>query len=148
MTLVRAATPGDVDAVAALEDAVFGPDAWPWTAVADELTGSLRRCVVAVDSAGHICGYLVLLGLGPVADLQRIAVAEASRRHGVGPDLLAACDLTAFDRVLLEVRADNDAALAFYRWQGFGEIDRRAGYYADGVDAVVLQRGLSAPADR
>jgi ribosomal protein S18 acetylase RimI-like enzyme len=46
-------------------------------------------------------------------------------------------------RVLLEVSARNDGALAFYATEGFTEIDRRPAYYRDGSDAVVMQRGGS-----
>ena len=42
-------------------------------------------------------------------------------------------------RMLLEVRADNTAALAFYAAEGFVEIARRRRYYRDGTDAVVLR---------
>jgi [ribosomal protein S18]-alanine N-acetyltransferase len=38
------------------------------------------------------------------------------------------------------VRADNLAAIAFYRREGFAEIARRRSYYVDGTDAVVMQR--------
>ncbi len=46
------------------------------------------------------------------------------------------------DRVLLEVRADNGPALAFYARAGFAEIDRRRRYYRDGTDAIVLELDL------
>lgn len=140
---VRPATEADVDAVAALESAIFGDDAWSRDSVLHELTQSLRQAYVAVDEAGEVCGYVVVLGVGDVADLQRIAVADAHRRRGVAAALLDACDLHAPARVMLEVRAGNEAALAFYRRHGFGEISRRAGYYADGEDAVVMQRPVA-----
>jgi ribosomal-protein-alanine N-acetyltransferase len=41
--------------------------------------------------------------------------------------------------MLLEVRADNAGALAFYLAEGFAEIDRRRRYYRDGADAIVLE---------
>jgi ribosomal protein S18 acetylase RimI-like enzyme len=49
--------------------------------------------------------------------------------------------------VFLEVRADNDAAIALYDSEGFQTIDRRVGYYQpDGVDALVMRKELSTPA--
>ena len=43
--------------------------------------------------------------------------------------------------MFLEVRADNEAALALYGAEGFEAIDRRVGYYQpDGVDAIVMRR--------
>ena len=44
--------------------------------------------------------------------------------------------------MLLEVRADNRPALAFYADAGFVEIDRRERYYADGAPAIVLRLAL------
>jgi ribosomal-protein-alanine N-acetyltransferase len=140
---VRPATEADIDAVAALETALFGDDAWSRDSVLHELTHPLRQAYVAVDDAGEVCGYVVVLGVGDVADLQRIAVADAQRGRGVAATLLGACDLSAFERVVLEVHAGNAAALAFYRRHGFAEISRRRGYYADGSDAVVMQRPVT-----
>ena len=140
---VRRATEADADAVAALEAAIFGGDAWSRDSVLQELAHPLRQAHVAVDDAGDVCGYVVLLGAGDVADLQRIAVAGARRGRGVAAALLRACDLSAYARVVLEVRADNVAALAFYRRHGFAEISRRRSYYADGCDAVVMQRPVT-----
>ena len=140
---VRPATEADVDAVAELESAIFADDAWSRDSVLHELTQSLRQAHVAVDEAEEICGYVVVLGVGDVADLQRVAVADTHRRRGVAAALLDACDLHAHARVVLEVRAYNEAALAFYGRSGFAEISRRRGYYADGADAVVMQRPVA-----
>jgi ribosomal-protein-alanine N-acetyltransferase len=50
--------------------------------------------------------------------------------------------------VLLEVRADNGPALAFYARTGFAEIHRRRRYYRDGTDAIVLELDLRHRAPR
>jgi ribosomal-protein-alanine N-acetyltransferase len=42
--------------------------------------------------------------------------------------------------VFLEVRADNEVAIALYESEGFVTLDRRVGYYQpDGVDALVMK---------
>ena len=142
MTL-RVATPDDATAVTVLERATFGLDAWSEASVRDELTGPGRRAVVAVD-ADELMGYAVTLAAGDVVDLQRIAVRADRRRQGLARALLdALVDQAVRDgavRMMLEVSADNDAALAFYANEGFEEISRRRRYYRDGTDAVVMQR--------
>ena len=45
--------------------------------------------------------------------------------------------------IFLDVRVDNDSAIALYRNEGFAELGRRRGYYDAGrVDSLVMRRGL------
>ncbi len=135
---LRPATEDDVAAVTVLEADLFGVDAWSEESVREELTGLRRVAVVACDP--DPVGYAVVLASGDVADLQRIAVRPSHRRRGLARELLAAVAPDGM-RLLLEVSAANDAALAFYAAEGFEAIDRRRRYYRDGSDAVVLARG-------
>jgi ribosomal-protein-alanine N-acetyltransferase len=145
---LRAATVSDVPAVVALEEELFGVDAWSAESVESEVLGAGRHALVAVDADGTVVGYAVTLAGGDVLDLQRIGVAPGARRRGVGRSLLDAALGAARrsdvppDRVLLEVSAANDAALAFYAAEGFTEVDRRRRYYRDGTDAVVMRLPL------
>lgn len=142
MTL-RVATAADAPAVTALERATFGVDAWSEDSVLEELTARGRRAVVAVER-DELVGYAVTASSGDVVDLQRIAVRADQRRRGLARALLDALVTEAAghggERILLEVSAANDAALAFYSAEGFEEISRRRRYYRDGTDAVVMQR--------
>ncbi len=147
MTQVRPAGPDDAAEVAGLESSCLGPDAWSEALVREGILGGLPTVsyLVAVDD-GALVGHAVTSAAGDIAELQRIAVAHSHRRHGVGGQLLAAAveaaSRTDADRMLLEVRADNQAALAFYAHAGFVEIDRRDRYYADGAPAIVLRLPL------
>jgi len=144
---LRPATPGDVPAVAALEQVLFGPDAWSGPATAEELTGADRRAVVVCDDAGAVVGYAVTRRSGDLIDLHRIGVVPPHRRAGVGRTLLDALRedgrADGATSMLLEVSAVNSPALGFYAAEGFVEIDRRARYYRDGSDAVVLHASLA-----
>jgi ribosomal-protein-alanine N-acetyltransferase len=134
---LRPATVDDVAAVAALEARLFGADAWSLDSVREELTGPRRAALVAAQD-DEVVGYVVTARSGDVVDLMRIAVHPDHRRRGLARDLLAVgC---SDDRMLLEVSAANEAALALYMAAGFVEIDRRRRYYRDGSDAVVMQR--------
>ncbi|MGH3387024.1 MAG: ribosomal protein S18-alanine N-acetyltransferase [Nocardioidaceae bacterium] len=136
---VRAARPSDVAPVSALEAELFGRDSWSPALVEGELGHELRSCVVAViDDA--VVGYAILFVVGDTADLQRVGVDRRHQRAGIGRRLLSALALDSYPTVLLEVRADNAAAVALYESAGFQRIDRRPGYYADGGDALVMQR--------
>jgi ribosomal-protein-alanine N-acetyltransferase len=84
------------------------------------------------------------------AELLTIAVAPEHRRTGLGRALLAAFEARSAAAgaatAHLEVAADNSAAIALYRAQGYGETGRRKAYYKgpDGqrTDAITMARGL------
>ena len=136
--MIRAATLNDVPTIAALEDEIFGVDAWTPAMVLEELTGPGRSAWMADE-----IGYAVTLRVDDVVDLQRIAVDPAHRRGGIARALLeTAVRESAGNRMLLEVSAANSAALAFYAAAGFVEIDRRRRYYKDGSDAIVMRLPL------
>jgi [ribosomal protein S18]-alanine N-acetyltransferase len=145
---IRAATADDAEAVAALESAALGSDAWSATLVAEGVAGRVPTTLYLVGFVGDdLVGYAAASMVADLAELQRIAVTATRRRTGVASDLLARVESEAArrhaDRVLLEVREDNHAACAFYAARGFVEIDRRPRYYADGTTAVVLVKEAS-----
>jgi ribosomal-protein-alanine N-acetyltransferase len=146
---VRAATEDDVDVVGALEAGTLGADAWSPSLVAEGVRGALPTVVYLLAEAdGEPVGHAVASLAGDVVELQRIGVLETARRAGAGSALLEAVDTLArgehAERLLLEVREDNEPALAFYRAHGFAELARRPRYYGDGATAVVMER----PVDR
>ena len=142
---VRPATEADTDAIAASEADNLGADAWSPGLVAEGVAGRLPTVhYLVAESDGSLVGHAVASLVAEIAELQRIAVAAPWRRRGVAVALLdEVIDLAAgagAERVLLEVREDNAAALGFYAARGFLELDRRPRYYRDGATAVVLER--------
>ncbi|WP_203338720.1 GNAT family N-acetyltransferase [Nocardioides limicola] len=141
--MIRDGQPADVAAIVAIEADVFGADAWHTESVAAELVAPGRRVRVSGDP---VSAYAVTMVVGDVADLLRIAVRPEQRRRGLAgallEDAVVAAAAAGADRMLLEVATDNTAALRLYAGAGFTEVDRRARYYAGGVDAVVLRRSL------
>jgi ribosomal-protein-alanine N-acetyltransferase len=158
MTAVRRAVADDAAAVAAVEARAFADgaeQAWSRQSVDDEFAalGVTREIVVAVED-GEIVGHAVLMSVGDrpdIADVTRVAVDPSCRRRGVGSQLLASLlatpDSAGLDAVLLEVAAGNAAARALYERHGFEPVDRRAAYYPDGSDAVVMRRPCGGGAD-
>lgn len=148
-TVMRPAVPDDVPALAVLEAALFGVDAWDERALLAEVEGPGRTFLVAVDD-GRTTGYAVGIEVADIADLARIGVEPDQRRTGLGSRLLGALvdATTGADRMLLEVSAANTGAISFYERHGFTRIDVRPRYYADGSDAVVMLRPLGRPGER
>ena len=143
--IVRPAVADDARPVRDLDAMLFGPDAWSLVSVLAELTGPDRRAMVAVED-DLLVGYAVTMGDGEVVDLQRMAVRPEHRRRGVAAALLRqlvdAATVAGAQRMLLEVSAENTAALGFYERAAFAGISRRRRYYRDGSDALVLARDL------
>jgi ribosomal-protein-alanine N-acetyltransferase len=146
--VIRPAVPADAVAVADLELDNLGADAWSEQLVAAGVNGELPTVTYLVAEVdGTVVGHAAASVVADIAELQRIAVDAGHRRTGLATALLEGVLSLAraggADRVLLEVREDNDGALAFYAAAGFTEIDRRRRYYRDGATAVVLLRDLS-----
>jgi len=144
---IRLARPGDVQAIAALEEESFPHDPWPAGYLAEAVAGTLYGIVVHVaETDGVIAGHAITSVVFEVAELQRIAVTPQLRRRGLAGALLDAVLADArgkeAERLLLEVRGTNAGALAFYERAGFVEIDRRPRYYRDGTTAIILQLPL------
>jgi [ribosomal protein S18]-alanine N-acetyltransferase len=148
VTAVRAARPADLDAVVTLEARVFADVAWSPRSVEEEFAalGDTRRIVVAVDG-DRVVGHAVLLAAGDIGDLTRVAVEGSRRRLGIASRLIDSlvdeARALGLEAVLLEVAATNRAAIALYGKHGFETVDRRAAYYADGSDALVMRKRLA-----
>jgi len=139
--MIRAAMPTEVDAITVIEHGCFGTDAWSEDLVAAAIEA--EHGTVLIDGAD---AYGAIAVAGDVADLERIAVMPSRRRQGVARRLLdALCSAARSEgatRMLLEVAANNESAIALYTSCGFTTISRRAGYYRGGVDALVMQLEL------
>ena len=139
----------DLPEMISWESQIFGHDAWSPELVVAEVSHPANYYLVA-RSGDEFAGYAGLrleAHSGGHADIQTIAVVPEHRGRGLGRELLQAllerAQRAGMSGVFLEVRADNDAALALYRDVGFEPIDVRVGYYQpDGVDAIVMRRGL------
>jgi ribosomal-protein-alanine N-acetyltransferase len=125
-----------------------------WRGVAPSLRWQQRICFVA-EQAEEITGFVVISIVGVsgagngVAEMESLAVREASRRRGVGRSLCLQAVLWAQTMgaasMQLEVRSMSTAALALYRSLGFVEQGRRKGYYTEPTDdAVMMELPLTA----
>lgn len=146
--VIRDARPDDAVPIAEIEQRVFGSDAWSEAVVREELTGP-HRWYSVIQQGHEIVGYAGVLVVGADADVQTIAVIERVRGAGHGRRLfdllLAHARERGAERIFLEVRADNPIAIGLYERSGFDPIARRTGYYQpDGIDAVIMQKTLTA----
>ncbi|MGC0365200.1 ribosomal-protein-alanine N-acetyltransferase [Rhodococcus sp. 27YEA15] len=142
-------TVGDAERCAELERLLFAGDG-PWSAQAfvSELAGSHNHYFVARSPGGLVLGYagIAVLGAPPnlEAEVHTIGTDPQAQRLGIGGALLAALLAVADTRecaVFLEVRTDNEAAMALYRREGFDVVGTRKKYYQpSGADAYTMRR--------
>lgn len=92
-------------------------------------------------------GFILARVAADEAEILTLAVLPACQRQGVATRLLQAATTRArrfgAQAMLLEVAEANVAGRALYAAAGFAQVGRRRGYYAPGVDALVLRLALS-----
>lgn len=146
--MIRVAQESDLDGLAALDRVAFGTQVWSRESWRAEVAGDHH--VHLIEDEALLVGACSVMVAGDDAELLRIAVAPDRRRSGAARRLLghalgdAVSDgaLTMF----LEVREDNEAAIALYSSMGFADMARRRHYYGPAVDAVVMSRPLTRDA--
>lgn len=149
--LIAPATDADLDGLTALEAAAF-PHPWSRGLVSDELAHPHAILLTArAAAARELVAYAAFRVVAGEGELLRIATDPAARGRGAARALLDAglerLAAVGCSRCHLEVRADNDAAIALYQRRGFARRGLRRGYYADGGDAVLFALDLQGERD-
>ncbi len=132
----------------ALEERCFTLDRISRRSFRHLLTKGHAACIVA-EAEGRIAGYaLLLFSKGTaLARLYSIAVDPQDRRRGFGSALLAAAEQAALDagavELRLEVRPDNEGAVAQYRAAGYRPFGSIQDYYEDHADALRMAKRLA-----
>ena len=149
--MIREATPTDLDALVAMEEAfpeVDRFDARTWRRL---LAG---RSVTLVHETGGVLdanAILLFRKRSRVARLYSISVAPSARGKGLGAAILSACEGRALsagaNRMRLEVRATNKSAHRLYDAAGYRVIARLESYYPDGEAAHRMEKVLIASSD-
>jgi ribosomal-protein-alanine N-acetyltransferase len=144
--------PADLDIVIQLAESLEQAPRWPRSAYVDALNPEAAPPRVALvaeaQQTAAILGFAVAILMPPQAELESIAVAFEGQRQGIARQIFSALAqelrTARIAELLLEARASNYPALAFYRAVGFVETGRRPRYYADPVeDAELLKLPLA-----
>ena len=150
--LIRDASAWDLDALEALEKACFS---LPWTR--EQLQGEMpdlrHEFLVAVDAEGRLLGYIGMMTVLDEGYISNVAVSPDHRRRGVGRALLKEMLRRAEGRelsfVTLEVRAQNEGAIALYAGEGFRPVGLRKNYYEHPrEDALLMTRFFKSEEER
>jgi ribosomal-protein-alanine N-acetyltransferase len=139
--LIEPMVSADTPRCTELERVLFaGDDPWPSDAFLQALAAG-HHYLVARDN-GSLIGYAGLARSGEDAEVHTLAVDPVYQGRGIGRTLLRALlDHATGANVFLEVRTDNEPAIALYRSEGFMVIGTRRGYYRpSGADAFTMRR--------
>nr|WP_321444687.1 GNAT family N-acetyltransferase [uncultured Cohaesibacter sp.] len=159
-TLLRTAKIEDLEQLMALESRCFSGDRISARSFRSFFKTDSSRLIVAVDKEDVILGYAAILlrDGSSVARLYSLAVDPDKSKLGIGTQLLGGAEAItreqACDRLSLEVRKDNERALALYTKHGYEVETELPAYYEDGTDGVRLVRHIdhmpdgSSPANR
>jgi ribosomal-protein-alanine N-acetyltransferase len=151
---IGAMTIGDADRCAELESLLFpGDDPWPTAAFVRELAAAHNHYVAARIGADTLIGYGGISRLGRTPpfeyEIHTIGVDPEYQGRGIGRRLLDELLNVADGAVVhLEVRTDNEPAIALYRSVGFAAVGVRRRYYRiSGADAYTMRREAPAGDD-
>ena len=112
------------------------------------LIGHADTVVLVAHDAAQIHGFAVMQFGDEQAHLVLLCVQPAQRQRGIGRRLtewlLATARVAGIESIGLELRADNAAALAFYRSLGFTETQLVPAYYGGQIPARRMTLRLRA----
>jgi ribosomal protein S18 acetylase RimI-like enzyme len=144
---IRRGRISDLDALLALENAVFTTDILSRRSFRHFLTAPSGSLIVA-EEGGKLAGYALVLypPRSKLARLYSIAVAPHIGQRGVGPLLLEAAEHAAARRhrrvMRLEVHEHNTRAIGRYEKSGYRLFGRHRDYYDDRGDALRFEKPL------
>lgn len=142
---LREALPMDLDALMALERACFDRDCFDKDFIA-ELLEDEEASVWICPGTNEVQAALYVIWKPDCARLFNVAVAPPMQGKGLGRALVAKAEMEArargYKELRLELRCDNDKALALYERCGFQKLDRLSGFYDDGAEALQYGKPL------
>lgn len=105
-------------------------------------------CFLLAVQGDVLLGFAILRTMADEAELFRIAVDMSVRRRKIASGLLAGVTQSArrcdIERIFLEVRESNYAAIALYEKYGFTRVGLRRSYYEQpDEDALVMSLGVT-----
>lgn len=118
----------------------------PWSekSFRDEAKNSIAEYFTAVSEDGKVVGYGGVWHVSGEGQITNIAVLPSFRRRGIAArileELIKACEDE--ERMVLEVRQSNGAAIALYEKYGFKRVGTRKNFYRSPTeDAIIMIRG-------
>lgn len=132
-----------LEEITLLEQQIF-PDPWSINALESSMTQSHGNIWV-IEEDNQVTAYLIFYIMADEMEIARIAVLPEHRGKGYGKELLMQLFQYSIGntttQILLEVRANNEAAISLYKNQGFENVGIRKEYYTNPLeDAIIMNK--------
>ena len=127
---------------------------WGAEAIRSALSARGSRVVLAIDEDGNetagrgerSVGVVLARRVADLLEIDQVGVLPSDRRHDAARAMLDfLLEMARAEEICearLELAAENTGALGLYEALGFVVVGRRARYYPDGDDALLLTRKL------
>ena len=139
--MIRIATSNDLADILSIEKKVF-KHPWSKEQLSRELNSQPAAENYVMIARGNMIGYLFSHVVDDDVQILNIAFDIPFQHKGYGEQLLSYFldQFNTDSSIHLEVRKSNFPAINLYLKFGFHETGTRKGYYADGEDAIIMQR--------
>ncbi len=141
--MISRATESDFDSIFRLQKECLVEEFWNENMLKEDFDKS-NYLVYKQDD--RVVAYISFRILFDEAELFQICVTESFKRHGIGSKLLGKmieyCEENDVNRIFLEVREDNESAIALYKKFGFKHLTIRRNYYHNKT-ALLMERLIS-----
>lgn len=116
-------------------------DSWKKQPFEDCLMNDRYQCIGLFDQ-DQLLGYAILMKIIDEAELLNICIDKKFQGKGLGKKLLEFSIKTLkTQKIFLEVRKSNIAAIKFYEQFGFVQMSKRKNYYKNPTeDALIMQK--------
>lgn len=143
---MRPASSADLSALVEIEAAWTTTPGWTREHFEEELA-SPRSYLAVHEEEGRVAGYAGYQRIPPEAQVTTVAVRPDLAGRGLGRRLVGHLVESArregLTRMTLEVSEKNEPALKLYKTAGFKVVGRRAKFYNDASDALLMDLILS-----
>lgn len=130
----------DIEQVHEIEKNCFS-DAWSTTGILESLIQN-HTVLLGAWSDGKLMGYVIAYFSADDCEIARIAVDEPCRRKGAALKLLeelkGICLKKQAEKIILDVRQSNEAAISLYKKIGFAQDGIRKNFYEKPPENAVL----------
>ncbi len=142
---IRPATILDLPTILKIEILSFSS---PWTEshFRYELNENPYAFLLVAEAEGHVIGYIDFWITFQQAQINNLAVIPTLRHQGIGKvilnDAINRIKQASCESITLEVRVSNLIAQKLYTKHGFKALIKKPHYYADGEDALLMEKRL------